>query len=122
MSGRSIQSWKRSIIDIHHIHAVEGKVFKIYPILAVGVTLQVQLAHLSQLGVLYRQNISYQRDPRRAERFAVGVFLSNKQAGAGVGLQVLGMHGHGADQEDRTAVFVQPVGHYGPKWESWLFT
>ena len=32
----------------------------------------VQVAHSSQLGVRYRQNISYQRDPRCAERFAVG--------------------------------------------------
>jgi hypothetical protein len=31
------------------------------------------------------------------------------------------MHGHGADQEYGTAVIVQPVRHYRPKWESWLF-
>ena len=42
------------VINIHDVHAVERKVFKIYPILAVGVTLQVQLAHLSQLSVRYK--------------------------------------------------------------------
>ena len=41
------------------VHAVERKVVKIYPILTIGVTLQVQLARLGQLGVRYRQNISY---------------------------------------------------------------
>ncbi len=32
------------VININDVHAVERKVVKIYPILAVGVTLQVQLA------------------------------------------------------------------------------
>jgi hypothetical protein len=119
-SGLANVTWV--LMLIHNVHAVERKVFKIYPILAVGVTLQVQLAYPSQLGVRYRMNISYQRDPRCAQRFAVFVFLGNQQAGAGVGLQVLRMHSHGADQEYRTTVIVQSVRHYGTKRESWLFT
>ena len=38
------------VINIHDVHAVKRKVFKIYPILAVGMTLQVELASLGQLG------------------------------------------------------------------------
>src|ERR1700730_3119551 len=107
---------------MHYIHAVERKVLKIYPILAVGMTLQVELTSLGQLSVRYRQNLSYERDPRCAERFAVGVPLGNKQAGARVGQHVLRVHGHCADKEDGTAVIVQPGGHYGPEWETWLFS
>src|SRR5450631_3893372 len=44
------------VVNINHIHAIKRKVFKIYPILAVGVTCQVELANLCHLGVGHRQN------------------------------------------------------------------
>jgi hypothetical protein len=37
------------VIDVRNVHAVERKVFKIYPILAVGMTYEVELATLSHL-------------------------------------------------------------------------
>ena len=46
------------IVNVHHFHAVKREVFKINPIFAVGVTLQVERASLGQFGFRYRQDIS----------------------------------------------------------------
>ena len=42
--------------------------------------------------------------------------------GARVLVQILRVHGHGADQEDWTAMIVEPVGHYRTERESWLLS
>jgi hypothetical protein len=70
----------------------------------------------------YRKNVSYQRAPRCADRFAVGVFLVTSELARASACEVLRVHSDGADQEDKTAVMVQPVRHCGAKRESWLFT
>ena len=48
-----------NVINVHHVQAVKRKVLKINPILAVGVTRQVELASLGHLSMGRRQNISY---------------------------------------------------------------
>jgi hypothetical protein len=53
---------------------------------------------------------------------ALHVLLGNKQAGTGIGLQVLRVHGHCADKEDGTAVIVQPVWHHRTEREPWLLS
>jgi hypothetical protein len=40
----------------------------------------------------------------------------------GIGLQVLRVHRHSADQEDGTASIVEPIGHHRTERESWLFS
>jgi hypothetical protein len=55
------------VIDIHNVHAVEGKVFKVHPVFAVGVPLQVQHTCFRHIGLWYRYNIPQQRDSGRAE-------------------------------------------------------
>jgi hypothetical protein len=45
------------------------------------------------------------------------VRLHHKQVGARIRLQVLRMHGHGGDGEDRTPVVVEPVGHHRSEGE-----
>src|SRR3954451_8978968 len=48
--------------------------------------------------------------------------LRDEQTGMRSGLQVLRVHGHGADQEDWTAMIVESVGHYRTERESWLLS
>ena len=45
------------VININDLHAVKRKVFKIYPIFAIGMTLQVEFASLGQFRLRYWQNI-----------------------------------------------------------------
>ena len=40
----------------------------------------------------------------------------------GIGLQVLRVHGHVADQEDETAMILEPIGHHRTEREPWLYS
>jgi len=86
------------------------------------VTVEVELARVRHLGLRDWHNISYDGDPRRAQRLAVGgVSLGYEQAGARIRLQILRMHGHGADEEDGAPPSVQPIGHDRAEGETGLF-
>jgi hypothetical protein len=52
------------------------------------------------------------------QRVAGRIRLSNQQAGAWVVVQVLGVHGHAADEKDRAAEIVSRIGHHGAERES----
>src|SRR4029077_4617862 len=63
-----------------------------------------------------------QRDSGRPEWIGIGFQLSDEKAGARVGLQILGMPGHAADEKNRAALVVEPVGHEGPERKARLLT
>jgi hypothetical protein len=100
-----------NVIDVHHVHAVKRKVLEIHPILAVGITFEIEITSVRHLRFRYPPHISYQSDSGCSEWITTSVCLSNQQASARVRLQVLRMHRHRADEEDGTTVFVQSIGH-----------
>ncbi len=47
------------VVNIHHIEAVKREVVEVHPILAVGITRQVEVTRLRHLGFGYGPNISH---------------------------------------------------------------
>src|SRR6267378_6259113 len=46
------------VVNVHHVHPVKGKVVKVHPVFAVGITRQVEFPCFSHLRHRYRQSIS----------------------------------------------------------------
>ena len=53
------------IVDVKNLHPVKGKIVEVHPVLAVFVSLQVEVAHVRQLFLCDPQDISNQRNSRR---------------------------------------------------------
>src|SRR5271166_1483368 len=109
------------VINIQYVHSVKEEILKIDPVLATWVTRQIGRTRGSQFWLWDSAHRSYQRDSGRTKWVAAGIRLCHKQAGPRVRLQVLGMHGHRADQEDGAPLSVQSVRHQGSKGEARLF-
>src|ERR1022692_4760819 len=94
------------VINVQYIHSVKEEIVKIDPVLAVWVTRQIEGTCGCQIRLGYSDDVPYQRDSGRTERFAAGVGLCHKKTGTWGRLQILRVHGHCADQEKRTALTV----------------
>ena len=102
-----------NIIKIDHLHAIEREVLEIDPILAVLIAGQIKLAGRGHVRLGDPLNVTNQRDSGGSEWIGIGFQLRNEQAGAWVGLQILGVHGHAADEKNGAALVVEPIGHEG---------
>jgi hypothetical protein len=61
--------------------------------------------------LLHRFGMADQGGPCGPERVAIGTFLSDEEAASRIGLQILGMHGHIANEEDGTTSKIEREGH-----------
>jgi hypothetical protein len=76
-----------------------------------GISPERQL-HRSQASVWY---LPIRVAQGGSKRLFVGPCLADKEAGSGVGLEVLGMHGHIADEEDGPPGRIERKGMSEPK-------
>jgi hypothetical protein len=108
------------VVDIDGVKAEEGEVVEVDPVEAVGVGLEVEFACFGLFFVGDLGDVADEGDTGRAEDVAVGCGLGDEEAGPWVGLEVLGVHGHGADEKEGAAGGVEGVGHEGAEGEAGL--
>jgi hypothetical protein len=109
------------VVDVNGVETEEGEVVEVDPVVAVGVGLEVDLAGFGLFGFGELEDVAEEGDAGGSEDVAVGCGLGDEEAGAGIGLEVLGVHGHGADEEEWASGGVEGVGHEGAEGEAGLF-
>jgi hypothetical protein len=100
-----------NVVNVDGFEAEEGEVGEVDPVLAVGMGLEVELASFGLLYVWELQDVAHEGDACGSKDVAVRGGLGYEKTGARVGLEVLGMHRHRADEEERSARGIQSVGH-----------
>ncbi len=109
-------------VEIEDVHAEEGEVGEVDPVFAAFVAGEVEIADEGLVGIGDLGDVADEGDAGGSEGVAVGGGLGDEEAGAWVGLEVLGVHGHVADEEDGAAGGVEGVGHEGAEGEAGLLT
>src|ERR1700761_985024 len=85
------------VVEIDGLEPEEAEIGKIDPVAAILVACEVSFPSVSYIILRDGFGIADQGCSGGSKRISVGPCLANEEAASGVGLQVLGMHGHIAD-------------------------
>src|SRR5207302_1968632 len=99
------------VVEVGDVQAPESEVFEVRPVAGALVARQVALARGGRVRVRHAPRIAHERQPAGGERITRPVRLHDEQARARVRLQILRVHRHTADEEDRPARIVERVRH-----------
>ena len=72
---------------------------------------EIGLARHGPLVIRHARRTAHQRDAPAGKRVLRPSRLRHQQARARIGLEVLRVHGHAADEEKRRAVLIRRIGH-----------
>jgi hypothetical protein len=105
-------------VQILHVEPPEAEVVEVDPVRGARVPGQVDLARVSDVGARQLAGFAEQREPGGGERIA-GLLarsaldgLRDEQARARVGLEILGVKRHRADEDERLSQLVERVRHH----------
>jgi len=70
------------VVNVHHVHAIEGEILEVHPIFAIGVVFQIELAGFRHFSFGYGHNLSEQCYSGRTKRITAGVRLSHEKTSA----------------------------------------
>ncbi len=99
------------VVEIDGLEPEEAEVGEVDPVAAILVASEVSLPNASYIVLRHRFGIADQGCPGGPKRITVGPCLPDEEAASGVGLQVLGVHGHIADEEDGPPGRIEREGH-----------
>jgi len=88
------------VVEIDGLEPEEAEIGKVDLVAAILVASQVSLPSVSYIVLRHRFGIADQGCPGSPKPIIIGRCLADEEAASGVGLQVLGVHGHIADEED----------------------
>ena len=88
------------VVEIDGLEPEEAEIGKVDPVAAILVASQVSLPSASYFVLRDRFGVANHGCSGGSKRITVGPCLADEEAASGVGLQVLGVHGHIADKED----------------------
>ena len=107
-----------NVVKIDGLEPEEAEVREVHPGTAILVTNQVSLPNASYIVGRHRFGIANHGCSGGSKRITVGPCLANEEAASGVGLQVLGVHGHIADEEDGPPGRIESEGHQRTEWKA----
>src|SRR5215470_2687854 len=93
-------------VDVRHLESPESEVLEVDPIGGPRLTLEVALTRGRALRHGHAEGTAHERHPASGQRIIGPAGLRDEQARPRIGLEVLRVHGHGADKEERRAVIV----------------
>jgi hypothetical protein len=99
-------------VHVLHTQTPEGEVLEIHPVLRLGVARQVGRARGGPLVLGQPSRSAHERDASASERVVLPSRLDHEQTGSRIGREILGVHRHAADQEQRAAALVGHVRHH----------
>ena len=99
------------VINIDDVQAKEGKIVEVHPVLTIGVTFQVESSCFLHLRSAKDRCVAHDRYPRGPKWITASFRLDYQKAGARILLQVLRVHGHGANQEKWASPAIQGIRH-----------
>ena len=110
------------IVEVDRLEPEKAEVGEVYPVAAVFMASQILFPNGSGMSLWHRFGMTDQGDPSGPERFAIGTCLSDEETASRIGLQILGVHGHIANEEDRTTGKIKREGHQRAERKSWMLT
>lgn len=109
------------VVEVEDVHAEEGEVGEVDPVAGVFVAGEIEFADGGFVCFGDLEDVADEGGAGGAEGVSVGCGLGDEEAGARVGFDVLGVHGHVADEEEGAARRVECVGHERAEGEAGLF-
>src|ERR1039458_4026401 len=103
------------VIQIDGLKPEETEIGEVYPVAAILVASKVCLSNGSEIGFWHRLGVSNQGRSGSPKWVAISARLRNEEAASRVSLQILGVHGHVADEEDGPTCGIEGERHQGPK-------
>src|SRR5260370_28635077 len=88
------------VAEIDGLEPKEAEIGKVDPVAAILVASEVSLPSASYIVPRHRFGIANHGCSGGSKRIPIGPCLADEKAASGVGLQILGVHGHIADEED----------------------
>src|SRR5262252_4768420 len=98
-------------VDVRHLETPEAEVLEVDPVGSPWLPDEVPLARGGALRLGQPPGAAHQRHPASRERIVGPAGLSHEQARPRIAFEVLGVHGHAADEEQRRAAMVRRIGH-----------
>src|ERR1035437_6893288 len=106
------------VVDIDRLETEEAEVGEIHPIPAILMASEVLLSNGSKIVFRHRLSVSNEGRSCGPKRVTIGTHLRDEEAAARVSFQVLGVHGHIADEKSGPTRQTDREGHQGTEWES----
>jgi hypothetical protein len=98
-------------IEISDLQPPEREVIEVRPVAGALVAGEVGSARRAEVRLRHTRRGAHQREPPGRQWITGPAGLGDQQTGARVGFEVLRVHRHRADQEDRPTVDVERIGH-----------
>src|ERR1700753_2201505 len=99
------------IVEGHRLEAEEAEVIEVSPVAAVFMASKVPFSNRSNIMLWYGFGMTDQGRPRCPKWVAIGTCLFDEKTASRIGLQVLGVHGHIANEEGGPAGRIEGEGH-----------
>src|ERR1700722_11248936 len=105
------------IVKIDRLKAKEAEVGEVDPVAAVIMTCKILFSNGNYIVFYDRLGMADQCRSGSPKRIAIGSCLPYEETASRIGLQILSMHGHIANEENGTACRIEREGHQGAKGE-----
>src|SRR5215813_12276482 len=98
-------------VDVRHLESPEAEVLEVDPVGGPRLALEVPLTRGRALRRGHAESTAHERHSASGQRIIGPAGLRDEQARPRIGLEVLRVHGHRADEEERRAVIVGGIRH-----------
>jgi len=110
------------VVEIDGLEPEETEVGEVYPVAAVFMASKVLFSNRSRIMLWHRFGMAKQGSPCGTKRIAVGTCLSDEETASRIGLQILSVHGHIANEEDGTTCKIKRERHQRAEGKSCMLT